>query len=242
MDRPHAGQELGPAPLLQTKIHRQQHPEPGGRQRGDAANPSGVRGESQGHEDDEQGISLSRRLSSAAARARQYAGRGHTTLAYGKFLFDWDWRAAEQGFRRAIALNPAYATAHHWYGDYLGGWGNLEGYLHELRRAQALDPLSRQIGTEVGRALYALRWLKQAYELSGLPKPDGSLWHAFRRLWATERKHLPVTDVAAAGGWKDTSTLLKCYQRPDEVTLRSVVEFEPVQSNQTRLSTGSDQA
>src|SRR5438067_2154937 len=81
----------------------------------------------------------------------------HTTLAYGKFLFDWDWHAAEQGFRRAIALNPAYPTAHHWYGDFLGGRGNLEGYLQELRRAQALDPLSRQIGTEVGRALYALR-------------------------------------------------------------------------------------
>ena len=81
----------------------------------------------------------------------------HTTLAYGKFLFDGDWRAAEQGFRRAIALNPGYATAHHWYGDFLGGRGNLEGYLQELRRAQALDPLSRQIGTEVGRALYALR-------------------------------------------------------------------------------------
>ncbi len=81
----------------------------------------------------------------------------HTALAYGRFLFDGDWRAAEQGFRRAIALNPGYATAHHWYGDYLGGRGNLEGYLQELRRAQALDPLSRQIGTEVGRALYALR-------------------------------------------------------------------------------------
>jgi eukaryotic-like serine/threonine-protein kinase len=81
----------------------------------------------------------------------------HTTLAYGKFLFEGDWRAAEQGFRRAIALNPDYATAHHWYGDFLGGRGNLEGYLRELRRAQELDPLSQQIGTEVGRALYALR-------------------------------------------------------------------------------------
>jgi hypothetical protein len=37
----------------------------------------------------------------------------HTTLAYGKFLFDSDCRAAEQGFRRAIALNPGYAPAHH---------------------------------------------------------------------------------------------------------------------------------
>ncbi len=81
----------------------------------------------------------------------------HTTLSYGKFLFDSDWRGAEEGFRRAIALNPRYPTAHHWYGDFLGGRGDLEGYLQELRRAQALDPLSRQIGTEVGRALYALR-------------------------------------------------------------------------------------
>ena len=81
----------------------------------------------------------------------------HTTLAYGKFLFESDWRAAEQGFRRAIALDPGYATAHHWYGDFLGGRGDLEGYLQEIRRAEALDPLSRQIGTEVGRALYALR-------------------------------------------------------------------------------------
>jgi TolB-like protein/DNA-binding SARP family transcriptional activator len=81
----------------------------------------------------------------------------HATLAYGKFLFDSDWRGAEQGFRQAIALNPRYPTAHHWYGDFLGGRGDLEGYLQEIRRAQALDPLSRQIGTEVGRALYALR-------------------------------------------------------------------------------------
>jgi TolB-like protein/DNA-binding SARP family transcriptional activator len=81
----------------------------------------------------------------------------HTTLAYGSFVFDRDWRAAEQGFRRAIALEPGYATARHWYGDFLGGRGDLEGYLHEIRLAHALDPLSLMIGTEVGRALWALR-------------------------------------------------------------------------------------
>ncbi len=47
----------------------------------------------------------------------------------------------------------------------------------------------------------------------------------FRRVWATERKDLPLKDVAAAGGWRDTSTLLR-YQQPDEATLRAVVEFE----------------
>jgi TolB-like protein/Tfp pilus assembly protein PilF len=102
-----------------------------------------------------------------AAAARALAldstlAEAHTTLAYGKFLFDWDWRGAEQGFRRAIALNPGYATAHHWYADYLGGRGNFEGYLEELRSAQALDPLSRQIGMEVGRALWVLRRYDEA--------------------------------------------------------------------------------
>lgn len=51
------------------------------------------------------------------------------------------------------------------------------------------------------------------------------MWHAFRRLWATERKTLPVRDVAAAGGWKDITTLIECYQQPDEDTLRAAAEF-----------------
>ena len=36
---------------------------------------------------------------------------------------------------------------------------------------------------------------------------ERSLWHAYRRGWATSRKHLPDVDVAAAGGWKSTETL-----------------------------------
>ena len=72
----------------------------------------------------------------------------------------------------------------------------------------------------------AARWVKRAYELANVEKLEGSLWHAFRRLWATERRHLPLKDVAAAGGWKDMTTLLECYQQPDTETLRQVVEYE----------------
>ncbi len=68
-------------------------------------------------------------------------------------------------------------------------------------------------------------WLKKAFLSGKLEKPAGSLWHMFRRVWATERKDLPLKDVAAAGGWRDTTTLLR-YQQPDEATLRAVVEFE----------------
>ena len=82
----------------------------------------------------------------------------------------------------------------------------------------------RHPGKPVTRHLAAY-WLKRAFELTVAAKPDGSLWHAFRRLWATERKGLPVKDVAAAGGWKDVTTLIECYQQPDEETLREVVEY-----------------
>lgn len=53
-------------------------------------------------------------------------------------------------------------------------------------------------------------------------------------MWATERKDLPLKDVAAAGGWSDTSTLLQCYQQPDAETMRDVLDYErpPPRSNE----------
>lgn len=66
-------------------------------------------------------------------------------------------------------------------------------------------------------------WLRDAEERAGIPKLDGSLWHAYRRSWATTRKHLPAVDVAAAGGWSGTATLLQCYQQADHDTLLEVM-------------------
>lgn len=56
-----------------------------------------------------------------------------------------------------------------------------------------------------------------------LQKLDGSSWHAYRRAWASSRKHLPLTDVAAAGGWKGARTLLGIYQQPDIDTMLAVM-------------------
>lgn len=66
-------------------------------------------------------------------------------------------------------------------------------------------------------------WLEKAEELAGVPKQRGSLWHAYRRKWVTERKHLSTTDVAQAGGWSNVATLQRCYQQPDEETMLQVV-------------------
>ena len=67
---------------------------------------------------------------------------------------------------------------------------------------------------------------RHAYELwraAGLEKLPGGLWHAYRRKWACERKHFPLVDVAAAGGWTDTATLVACYTQPDADTMRRVM-------------------
>jgi integrase len=69
----------------------------------------------------------------------------------------------------------------------------------------------------------ATEWLVKAEKLAKVAKQQGSLFHAYRRKWATERKFLPVSDVAAAGGWSDKSTLLNVYQQADAATMYRVV-------------------
>lgn len=80
------------------------------------------------------------------------------------------------------------------------------------------------------------RWLHVAEKKAELPKLVGGLWHPYRRKWATERKHHSLKDVAAAGGWKDTDTLLTCYQHPDAETLLAVMS-EPRKVRDSALAT-----
>ncbi|HEU4953231.1 MAG TPA: winged helix-turn-helix domain-containing protein, partial [Gemmatimonadales bacterium] len=86
------------------------------------------------------------------ARARVAARQGlaldstlaeaHAALALIVQNHDWDWQTAEREFRQAIALNPNYATAHHWYAEHLMWRGRFDEALQESERARLLDPLS----------------------------------------------------------------------------------------------------
>jgi hypothetical protein len=67
------------------------------------------------------------------------------------------------------------------------------------------------------------RWIWAIERHAKLPELDRGLLHPYRRKWATERKHLPIKDVAAAGGWKDVNTLLTCYQQADRQTVLAVM-------------------
>lgn len=83
------------------------------------------------------------------------SAEAHVALAGVKIFADFDWPGAQREFRRALALNPNDALAHHWYANlYLDPQGHYEDGIAEMKRAQELDPLSLIINTDLGYAYY----------------------------------------------------------------------------------------
>ena len=100
----------------------------------------------------------------AAPRAKEAAAKAvllgpelseaHTSLAFALEMSSWDWGGAEREYRRALRLNPSYATAHQWYGYHLLTVGRNDEAIAELKRAESLDPLSLIISAGVADAFY----------------------------------------------------------------------------------------
>lgn len=83
------------------------------------------------------------------------SAEAHTSLAHVKSTQDWDWLGGEREFQRALALDPRYPTAHHWYAmSCLAPMGRLEQACEEMLLAQALDPISSIIGRDLARIYY----------------------------------------------------------------------------------------
>jgi TolB-like protein/DNA-binding winged helix-turn-helix (wHTH) protein/tetratricopeptide (TPR) repeat protein len=80
-------------------------------------------------------------------------GEGHNSLAFCLDGFDWNFAEAGKEFERAIALNPGYATAHHWYAWHLALVRRYADALVEMRKAQNLDPLSLVINADLAELL-----------------------------------------------------------------------------------------
>ena len=66
----------------------------------------------------------------------------HAANAYIRAYYEWDWRAAEQEFRRALELRPNYADAYFSYSRFLASRRRLDEAIAQLGRAVELDPLS----------------------------------------------------------------------------------------------------
>jgi TolB-like protein/Flp pilus assembly protein TadD len=87
----------------------------------------------------------------------------HTSLGQILLFYDSDLAGSAKEFERAIALNPNYATAHHWYGSGPPlAVGEFDRAIAELRRAQQLDPLSLIINADLGVAFTTARRYDEA--------------------------------------------------------------------------------
>jgi TolB-like protein/Tfp pilus assembly protein PilF len=116
-------------------------------------------------------LSIMRKARGSASRALEIDPRlaeAHVSLGTVAARYEWDWHEAERHFRRALELNPSYATAHHWYGyDYLAPQGRLDEAIAELERAHHLDPLSLIIMTCQGTLYDMAREYERACECYG---------------------------------------------------------------------------
>lgn len=86
----------------------------------------------------------------------------HTTLGLALVQFDYDFHGAEREYKRALELNPNYATAHQWYGELLACEGRFEESSAEYQRALVLEPLSLPVNWDYGRLLYFERKFDEA--------------------------------------------------------------------------------
>ena len=106
------------------------------------------------------------------AHAKVYARRAlelddtlaeaHASLAWALFVNDWDWDGAAAQFRRAIELDPRYATARQWHAFLLAARGRLDDAIVEAHTALELDPASVSIRRAVGWIYYYARRYEQA--------------------------------------------------------------------------------
>jgi len=107
------------------------------------------------------------RAEEMASRALQIdpdLAEGHAALAVVKLYYSWDLLSGGQEARRAIELNPSYATGHHVYARYLSFTSQHRDAIAEIKRAQELDPLSPILYAVAGDIFYRARDYDSAIE------------------------------------------------------------------------------
>ena len=122
----------------------------------------------------QEALPLAKAAATRAVLLNPTLSEGHTSLGFALDQYSWDWPAAGREFRRAISLNPGYATAHHWYAYHLAEMGDIDEAIAEVRTAENLDPLSLVIVTDVAELLYiahrfddAMRQTQKALDMDG---------------------------------------------------------------------------
>jgi len=146
----------------------------------------------------------------------------HTSLAYFRQFYQWDFAGAEREFRRAIELNPRYPTAHQWFAEYLTAVGRFDEAIAEIRLAASLDPLSLIVNSSQAYILYMARrydesieqcrrvldmepnfpeavdYLKRAYDQKAMYRESVQMRQRRRQILGLDSRETPALRAAAA--------------------------------------------
>jgi len=109
-----------------------------------------------------EGMERARTAARRALELDETLAEAHASLAWCLFIYDWEWDAAEREFRRAIELDPRYASARQWHAFLLVTRGRLDEAMAESLRALELDGTSVSVRRSVGWAHYYARRHDQA--------------------------------------------------------------------------------
>jgi TolB-like protein/DNA-binding winged helix-turn-helix (wHTH) protein len=124
----------------------------------------------------------------------------HASLAVMARNYDWDWQTADKEFRLTIALDPNYATGHHWYSEHLALRGRFDDSFEEFERAHQLDPLSLITQADHAVGLYYARQYDRSiaqFQAVGAVEPDFSRVHMVALAYAQQgRFQEALADVA----------------------------------------------
>lgn len=176
-----------------------------------------------------EGFPKAKRAAQRAIELDETLADAHTALGLVLRDYDRDWTGAEREFKRAIELNPKYATAHHWYAEYLAALGRHDESIRVMLRARDLAPLEPAIAAVLGWVYYLARQPDDA--ISQLTQtieryPDFEIAHWFLSLAYAQKGQLEQAIAAAnigaklfAGSSRITAVLATLHARAGNSTL-----------------------
>lgn len=135
-------------------------------------------------------------LKAAALKAIQLdegLAEAHASLAIYKAYYEFEFLGAERELRRAIELNPTYATAHHWLAEFLIWLGRFDEGLAEYDQATQFDPLSLAIASDVGAGYYYARQYDRSIEIlkKAIEMDPSFVRSHFYIMWPYLKKGMP---------------------------------------------------
>jgi DNA-binding SARP family transcriptional activator len=166
-------------------------------------------------------VEKARAAAVAAVRLQDDLAAAHTSLGGVKDWFNHDWRGAEAEYRRAIALDSSYSTAHQWYALGLAARGRIDEAVREMRTAQRHDPVSPAIATDLAMVLFwsgqereAISQIRYALALDpASSRARSQLWRLYTAAGHRDEAIGAIERVIAArgGGGPDIVRLRRAY-------------------------------